>query len=301
MGLPVRDIGGPGGGGMGLPDCEMGDMPGRTGAPAPGRGPDCRGGAEGPPEDGEPVIGAGPDVGAEPDEGAGPAVGAGPDAAAAGACGVGAPAGGEAGAGRRATSSSRRGGRGGGALEPLDEMTREGVGGTGGAVAGRGASGAGAGAVDAAGASGAAGCSGAGPGATGGWAGRGAAGPPPGTWAGRGAAEPPPGAWGRGGGGIERVGPPPGPWAAAFLAEAFFTGFGSSGDTSRVSPSRFALRRTRSAWGSTTLDEWLFTPMPSDSQRSRHSLFVSPSSLASSYTRMFPANGLLSPFVMEVL
>jgi hypothetical protein len=246
MGLPVRDIGGPGGGGMGLPDCETGDMPGRTGAP--GRGPDWRGGAEGPPEDGEPAIGAGPDVGAGPDIGAGPALGAGPVDDAAGACGVGAPEDGNDGAGRRATSSSRRGGRGGGCLEPLDEMTRDGAGGVGGAGgAGAGASGAGAGAADAAGASGAAGCSGAGAGATGGWAGCGAPGPLPGSVAGRGAAGPPPGACGRGGGGIDRGGPPPGPWAAAFLAGAFFTGFGSSGDTSRVSPSRFALRRTRSA------------------------------------------------------
>ena len=32
---------------------------------------------------------------------------------------------------------------------------------------------------------------------------------------------------------------------------------------SRTRPSRSALRRTRSAWASTTLDEWLFTPIPS--------------------------------------
>jgi hypothetical protein len=69
---------------------------------------------------------------------------------------------------------------------------------------------------------------------------------------------------------------------ALFLAAAFLAGFGSSGCTSRMRPSRSALRRTRSAWGSTTLDEWLFTPMPSASQRSMHSLFVRPSSRASS-------------------
>jgi hypothetical protein len=34
------------------------------------------------------------------------------------------------------------------------------------------------------------------------------------------------------------------------------------------------------------LDEWLFTPMRSRSQRSSASLFWSPSSLASSYTRI---------------
>ncbi len=48
---------------------------------------------------------------------------------------------------------------------------------------------------------------------------------------------------------------------------------------------------TRSAWASTMLEEWLFTPMPSGSQRSRASLLVSPSSFASSWTRIFPAKG----------
>ena len=74
--------------------------------------------------------------------------------------------------------------------------------------------------------------------------------------------------------------------AAAFLAAAFFavflTGSGSSGCWSRRRPSASALRRTRSACASSMLDEWLFTPMPSAMQRSRHSLFVSPSSRASS-------------------
>ena len=41
-------------------------------------------------------------------------------------------------------------------------------------------------------------------------------------------------------------------------------------------PSRSALRRTRSAWASTTLEEWLLTPMPSESQRSRHLLVGQP-------------------------
>lgn len=76
--------------------------------------------------------------------------------------------------------------------------------------------------------------------------------------------------------------------AGAFLAVAFFAGAflagldGSSGCWSRLSPSRSALRRTRSAWASCTPEEWLLTPIPSDSHRSRHSLLVSPSSLASS-------------------
>ncbi len=77
--------------------------------------------------------------------------------------------------------------------------------------------------------------------------------------------------------------------ADAFLAAPFLTGLGSSGCWSRVSPSRSALRRTRSACASMMLDEWLLTPMPSASHRSRVSLLVIPSSLASSYTRSFAA------------
>jgi hypothetical protein len=74
-----------------------------------------------------------------------------------------------------------------------------------------------------------------------------------------------------------------GAFLAAFLAGAFLAAFfGSSGWTSRLRPSRSALRRTRSPWASSMPDEWLLTPMPSESHRSRHSLFVSPSSLASS-------------------
>ena len=59
-------------------------------------------------------------------------------------------------------------------------------------------------------------------------------------------------------------------------------GLSCSGWTSRISPSRSALRRTRSAWASSMLDEWLFAPIPSASQRSSVSLLVSPSSRASS-------------------
>ena len=77
--------------------------------------------------------------------------------------------------------------------------------------------------------------------------------------------------------------------AAFFLAGAFLAGvfLGSSGCCSRRMPSWSALRRTRSACASCTLEEWLFTPMPSCSQRSRSSLFESPSSFASSCTRGF--------------
>lgn len=74
--------------------------------------------------------------------------------------------------------------------------------------------------------------------------------------------------------------------AAAFLAAAFLAAAlgvsGSSGWTSRRIPSASALRRTRSAWASTMPDEWLLTPIPSASHRSRVSLLVSPSSRASS-------------------
>ena len=54
------------------------------------------------------------------------------------------------------------------------------------------------------------------------------------------------------------------------------------------SPSRSALRRTRSAWASTMLEEWDLTPMLSATQSSSVSWLVSPSSLASSWTRIFP-------------
>jgi hypothetical protein len=64
--------------------------------------------------------------------------------------------------------------------------------------------------------------------------------------------------------------------ASAALAGA------SSGCTGRRRPSLSALRRTRSAWASSIDEEWLFTPMPNDNERSSASLFVRPSSRASS-------------------
>jgi hypothetical protein len=66
---------------------------------------------------------------------------------------------------------------------------------------------------------------------------------------------------------------------------AFFAAAGagaSSGWTGRRSPSASAFLRTRSAWASSMEDEWLFTPIPSAKARSRASLFVKPSSRASS-------------------
>jgi hypothetical protein len=68
-------------------------------------------------------------------------------------------------------------------------------------------------------------------------------------------------------------------------AAAFLTGAGaggSSGATSRRSPSASAFRRTRSAWASSMEDEWLLTPIPRDRASSSPSLLERPSSLASS-------------------
>jgi hypothetical protein len=76
-------------------------------------------------------------------------------------------------------------------------------------------------------------------------------------------------------------------FAAAFFAGAFFAGFSSSGWASRFRPSRSALRRTRSACASSIEDDTLRTSMPISFDRSSASLFVIPSSLASSAIRIF--------------
>ena len=78
--------------------------------------------------------------------------------------------------------------------------------------------------------------------------------------------------------------------AAAFLAVAFLGFSGSGGCSSRMRPSRSALRRTRSACGSSMLEECVLTAMPRFTHRSRVSLLVRPSSFASSWTRIFAAN-----------
>jgi len=88
--------------------------------------------------------------------------------------------------------------------------------------------------------------------------------------------------------------------AAFFFAGLLRAGFASSGCWSRMSPSRSAFRRTRSACASMMLEECVFTPMPSDRHRSRHSLFVKPSSLASSWTRSFAAKFRSQPFLLVV-
>jgi hypothetical protein len=72
------------------------------------------------------------------------------------------------------------------------------------------------------------------------------------------------------------------PDEALVALAAFLAGAGSSGCTGRRRPSASALRRTRSAWASSIEDEWLLTPIPRDKARSRPSLLVRPSSLASS-------------------
>ena len=60
------------------------------------------------------------------------------------------------------------------------------------------------------------------------------------------------------------------------------SGSGASTTTSRRRPSLSARRRTRSAEGSSMLDEWLLTPIFRRSARSRTTWFSTPSSLASS-------------------
>ena len=75
--------------------------------------------------------------------------------------------------------------------------------------------------------------------------------------------------------------------AAAFLAGAFFAGFSSAGCTSRTNPSLTALRRTRSACASSMEEDTFLTSMPISLERSSVSLFVQPSSFASSAIRIF--------------
>ena len=86
-----------------------------------------------------------------------------------------------------------------------------------------------------------------------------------------------------------------GTWAAVSSDPG--AGAASSGGCVRFSPSRSALRRTRSACASSMLEEWLVTPMPIDRASSRPSLLVRPSSRASSYTRIFLAKFLVSTFL----
>jgi len=75
--------------------------------------------------------------------------------------------------------------------------------------------------------------------------------------------------------------------AAAFLAAVFLTGLISSGCSGRVSPSRSARRRIRSACCSIMVEEWVFAPTPRALERSIISALVIPSSLASSCIRVF--------------
>ena len=76
-------------------------------------------------------------------------------------------------------------------------------------------------------------------------------------------------------------------FAGAFFAAVFLTGFGSSGCSSRVKPSRSARRATMSEYASASEDEGPFAATPSTPQRSRTSWFVIPSSLASSWILIF--------------
>jgi hypothetical protein len=330
MGRPDADRGAPGGVGTGRPDAERGGPPGGGGMGRPSAGavgavgvvgvvgaagavgvvgaPGAAGALGGPagalggpPERAPPVEGGaggrGAVVpGAAAERGGG---GGGADPGARGAPDGGAPA---EGAGPDGGAPADEGGaERGGAVGP--------VGADDGGLAG-GRSPSGASPADAAGLSGAAGRGGAGapPAGARGAAGRGATGVRPGPP--RSGASPPgvlvTNRRGSGSGG----GPPPstaaggavsatgatdaGAGAAGAAAAAAFLG-GSSGWTGRRRPSRSAFRRTRSAWASSMLDEWLFTPMPSATHRSSVSLLVSPSSRANSYSRILAANGLVFP------
>jgi hypothetical protein len=251
----------PGGGGMGLPVSERGGGGGGMGLP------DTEvGGVAG-------VAGASGRGGA--DGGAADATGA-----AGGALGAGAGAGGRAGATgaggetipvRGRVPPLRTPGRAG--AEPL-ERTAGGALGAGAAAAGGCAAGA-----DSAGA-----------GATGAAA-AGAAGVGAGVGVGAGATS--------GAGAGVATGLATGLGAGAGAGSALGSGAGS-GSGSRMSPSRSALRRTRSAWASSMLDECVFTAMPRSMLRSRVSLLERPSSLASSWTRIFAAN-VCSPALSGLL
>jgi hypothetical protein len=304
MGRPECDVGGPGGGGIGLPEVEVGGPPARGAPPAGGE-------ACGRP----PPVGGG--VGRPPSRGAGRGGRAGAGRSGRGGRGVsvGAPAdaAGRAGTSVPVPASSRRPGRGGCSLP--DDVTRRpgGAGGVGrpavrwggaaGGEVGRGAhpcwsplrsrSGAAAGRVSRGGAGG----------AVGGALAAGTSGVPAAAAAGRSAppsplAPPSPSA---GGGAavfaavfaavlVEAVLFLAAPdFAAAPLRRADLAGLGSSGCSGRVKPSRSARRRTRSACASSIPEECVLTPMPRSRARSRVSLFVIPSSLASSWTRIFAA------------
>ena len=77
------------------------------------------------------------------------------------------------------------------------------------------------------------------------------------------------------------------PVAFAGALVAFATFVASSGCTSRRSPSASARRRMRSAWASSIDAEGLVAPMPSFWASASNSLLVNPSSLESSWTRIF--------------
>jgi hypothetical protein len=79
------------------------------------------------------------------------------------------------------------------------------------------------------------------------------------------------------------------PSSASAATSAVDLALDASGWRSRTRPSRWARRRTRSACASSIPEECVLTPMPNARQRSRHSLLVSPSSLASSWTLIFAA------------
>jgi hypothetical protein len=74
---------------------------------------------------------------------------------------------------------------------------------------------------------------------------------------------------------------------AGAAASGVGAGAGAGSGSGARRPSCCALRRTRSAWASTTDEEWVLTPMPRSPQRSSTCWLVMPSSFASSWTRGF--------------
>ncbi len=73
-------------------------------------------------------------------------------------------------------------------------------------------------------------------------------------------------------------------FGAAFFAAAFFAGASAAGGNAS---------RSLRATGASTVDDGLLTYSPSSPSFSRMDLLVTPSSLASSWTRALPGTGLL--------
>jgi hypothetical protein len=275
MTLPDGDNGRPGGGGMTLPDGDNGRPGGVGGLALAGASPRASPGTgrvEEMRRDASVGVEAGGAVGACGAAGAVLAAAAG----TSGATGAGDSTGAGAGVGEDTTA-----GRGGAAGGVSDGVT--------GAAAGAGA---GAGADGASGAGATAGSDTTGAETTGAGASAGAGGASASTGGASGALE---GA-GAGASGFALAGSSVVVVLAALVALVALTGLGSSGCSSRIRPSRAARRRTMSQYASCSDDEWLLAAIPRSWHKSRVSLFVIPSSFASSCNRMFFATFWSQPF-----